>query len=300
MLVPAPVKRGDFVRVIAPSGPFEVPLLWRGLGFLRQHFRVRFSRGIFERHGYLAGDDTRRAEELAHALGEADTSAIFAARGGYGATRFAHQMPWETLRENPKWIVGFSDITALHLEAMRVDVASLHASNVTGLGRSDARCRDGMLSVLANPTEPRTFEGLTTVRAGTATGPVLGGNLALIEAVAASGRLTLPPGAILLIEDVGERPYRIDRMLTSLLVGGHLGGLSGVIVGEFLACNPGVDGTTVVDVIADRLAPLGVPIVRGAPVGHGRANEPVGLGLPASLDAGEAGKATVTVGGVSS
>lgn len=264
------------------------------MGWLRERYRVHFDRGIFAHHGYLAGDDDRRAAELSEALEEPGLAAIFCARGGYGASRYAHRMPWEALRRHPKWLVGFSDVTALHLEANRVGVASLHACNVTALGRSDAPTRDGLRAVLEEPDLPRVWAG-TPCQDGDVSGPLWGGNLALVHACAAAGRLALPRGAVLLLEDVGERPYRLDRMVTTLVVGGHLDAIAGVVVGELTACAPGSDGVRPLEALVDVLAPLGVPILGDVPVGHGRRNEPVVLGGPVQLRVG-GGEGSLSLG----
>lgn len=274
---PAPLRPGDAVRVVAPSGPFPPALVWRGLGWLRDRYRVRFNRGIFARDGYFAGDDARREEELRAALTEPDTRAIVCARGGYGASRYAHRLPWASLRRAPKWLVGFSDVTALHLEANRAGVASLHAGNVTALGRGDHQTREGLRRALEDPTGPRRWPVRVHVP-GPCEGPLWGGNLALLHGCAVAGRLALPEGAVLLVEDVGERPYRLDRMVTTLLVGGHLDRVAGVALGEFTDCRPGDDGLGAEEVLVSLFSRLGVPVVGEVPVGHGRRNEPVVLG----------------------
>jgi len=252
---------------------------------LAERYRVRFDRGLFARKGYLAGEDGRRAEELRRAVLDPDVRLILAARGGYGASRVVHEIPWAALRERPKWIAGFSDVTALHAEAAAVGVASLHASHLTALGRADLSLRAAMFDAFESPSRPRRLEGLRTIRPGVARGAAFGGNLTVLHACAAAGRLAVPEGAIVLLEDVTERPYRIDRSLSTLLLGGHFANVAGFVLGDFTACDPGPDGVTVEEVLRDCLGSLGVPVVAGLPVGHGRRNEPVPLGLAASVDA---------------
>jgi muramoyltetrapeptide carboxypeptidase len=287
-LLPPALRPGARVRVIAPAGPFEPPLVWRGLGWLSERYDVRFTRRIFARHGYLAGDDQSRRAELAAALCE-DVDAIVCDRGGYGATRIADAIAWDALADRPRWIVGFSDVTALHVEAWRVGVASLHAHNVGGLGRGDARARQEWIAQLEAPRRQRTWSGLATVFPGQATAPMVGGNLTLLHACAAADRLLLPQACILLLEDVSEAPYRLDRALTSLRSAGVLGAVAGVVLGEFTSCDAGRDGVTVAAVMRDRLGDVGVPVVAGAPVGHGRRNEPFVCGAPVTLTADATG-----------
>lgn len=296
MIHPPALRPGDTIAVVAPSSPFEPVLAWVGLGFLAQRYRVRFDRGLFTRTGYLAGSDERRRDELVRALTDPAVRAVIAARGGYGASRFIHDLDFGVLARSPRWIVGFSDITALHVEAARAGVASLHASHVTSLGRGDAHGRDAFIRALEHPDEARTYAELSALVEGAAEGPLFGGNLTLLHAAAAAGRLHIPEGAVLLLEDVSERPYRIDRMLTTLGIGGHLARVSAVVLGDFTQCDPGPDQVTAAEVLGERLGRLAVPIVRGLPVGHGLRNDPVVLGGWARVEA-RAGLAAVTLGG---
>ena len=288
MIFPPPLRPGDTVAVVAPSGPFPVEAIgWRGLGFLAERYRLRFDRrALFARCGYLAGDDDVRRRALTSALTEPGVGAVLAARGGYGANRVAHGLDFGALREHPRWIIGFSDVTVLHLEAARAGVASLHASNLTALGPCDRKARAELLEALENPLRTRTFDDLPTVTPGRAEGPLYGGNLAMLHACAAAGRLAVPDGAIVFFEDITEKPYRIDRMLTTLAIGGHFDRAAGFLVGDFTQCEPGPDGVTVADVVRDRLGGLGVPVAADAPIGHGARNRPVVLGAPTRIEAG--------------
>lgn len=285
MIFPPALCPGDVIAVVAPASPFEPVLAWVGLGWLARRYRVRFTRGMFARTGYLAGNDERRRDELALALADPDVRAVLAVRGGYGASRFVHTLDWAAFARAPRWIIGFSDVTALHVEAARVGVASIHGPNLTALGRGDARARSAFVGAVEQPGCETTYRGLGVVREGTAEGPLFGGNLTLLHACAAAGRLAMPEGAVLLIEDVTERPFRIDRVLATLAAGGHLARASAVVVGDFTQCDPGPDGVTVEEVLADHLGRLGVPVVRGIPVGHSARNEPVVLGGRARVEA---------------
>lgn len=283
---PPALRPGDTIAVVASSSPFEPTPLWVGLGWLARRYRVRFTRRIFERTGYLAGADDARLAELVDALTHPEVKAILVARGGYGLSRIVHRVDWTQLRAAPRWLVGFSDVTAMHVEAARVGIMSMHACHVGALGRADAALRAGMVGALEAPLSPRRWDGLRSARAGRAEGPWFGGNLTLLHACAAAGRLEVPEGAVLLLEDVTERPYRIDRMLTTLDAGGHFDRVSAFVLGEFVGCEPGADGVRVEDVLVERLIGRGVPVVLGAPVGHGRINEPVPLGARAVVEAG--------------
>ncbi len=268
---------------MAPSSPVDAVRGFKGLSFLRSHFRVRFRRDAFERRGYLAGSDSRREAELSAALADPEVKAVFAMRGGVGASRFIGRVNFEQLRSQPKWVVGFSDITALHLESTRVCVGSLHGPHVASLGRCDVRAERELLATLRAPTAFREYS-LRALAVGTASGRLWGGNLAILHDAAAAGRLVPPKHGILFLEDVGERPYRIDRMLTALIVGGQLSSVGGVVLGDFTDCRPGPDGITVEQVLRERLGELGVPVASGMAAGHDTINTPMVLGAPCKLE----------------
>lgn len=270
--------------MIAPSSAFDRALALRGIGWLAERYRVEFSWESFAREGFLAGNDERRLGELDAALRREDLCAIVCARGGYGLTRIAHLADWTSLRAHPKWIVGFSDVTAMHVEAQAHEVASIHADNVAGLGRGDAHARELWRRVLEAPGQARRLSGLSAWCAGSAAGTLCGGNLSLLFACQAAGRLRLPDDPVLALEDVTEAAYRIDRMLSALLAGGVFSRVRAVLVGDFSDCPPS-RGVTVEAVLRERLGTLGVPVLAGLPFGHGQKNEPLVFGLPASVDA---------------
>jgi muramoyltetrapeptide carboxypeptidase len=272
------------VAVVAPSSPIPDGELWRGLAWLRMRYRLRLLPSILAREAYLAGDDERRRAELAGALLDDEVKAVVVARGGYGAMRIVKDLPWAQFARRPKWIVGFSDVTALQAMAWRVGVASVHGPNVATLGRDvSPSVRMAWLSSVESLPATRVWRGLRVVHGGDAEGVLVGGNLALLHAMAAAGLLELPVGAILAIEDVSEAPYRVDRMLTSLLLGGHLARVSAVVVGGFEGCGPRDDGRTVDEVIADRTRALAVPVLAAAPFGHAPLNEAFVLGARATV-----------------
>lgn len=277
---------GDAVRVVAPSGPFDRTLCLVGAGFLATRYRVGFDWSMFERRGFLAGSDQRRKGELERAIAQPEVRAIVAARGGYGLTRIAHATSLAPLARDPKWIVGFSDVTALHVECARLGIASIHAHNCAGLGRGDALGRAALIDALESPTRPRCFDSLQTWHRGHASGTLFGGNLTVLFTLAAAGRLFVPEGAVLFLEDVTESAYRLDRMLSALLVAGALDRVAAVAVGELTDCPAGPHGVPAEDAVRERLAELGVPVVAGVPAGHGRNNAPLVFGSPARVSSG--------------
>jgi muramoyltetrapeptide carboxypeptidase len=293
MVWPAAVSPGDCIAVVAPSSPFDPGPFDRGLAWLRQRYRVKVADGVLARHGYLAGDDARRAAELGGAMTDPEVVAIVAARGGYGAMRILDALPWDGFARSPKWLVGFSDVTALHACAWARGIASIHAPNATGLGQEAPEVDVGSawLRAVESRGDAASWEGLRVLHrgAGEASGTLVGGNLSLVQAMAAAGRLTLPQGCVLALEDVTERPYRIDRMLTALRLGGHLERVGAIVLGSFDQCDPGPDGVTVLEVLTERTRDLGIVVVAAAPFGHASPNEAFILGSTATVTAGDVG-----------
>jgi muramoyltetrapeptide carboxypeptidase len=252
------------------------------MAWLKARYRLSFEPGLFARHGFLAGSDARRLSELAAAVSDPSVDAIVTARGGHGLLRIVQAVPWGRLREHPKWIVGFSDPTALHSEAWKVGVVSLHAANVAGLGRAHEGTRAEWLRCLEAPDEVRTITGVGLVP-GRVRGPVVGGNLTVLTMLATANRLQLPSGCILLLEDVTETSYRIDRMLAALRLGGHLDRVAAIAFGEFTDCGSGLFRVPV-DAVLQEFVAGSLPAVGALPVGHGARNVPVHFGAVATLD----------------
>lgn len=277
-----PLRPGSLIAVAAPASPFDRNELFRGLAWLRTRYRLRIDTRVLDRKGYLAGADASRLDVLAKAMCDPEVEAILMARGGYGALRIADDLPWDDFVEAPKHLVGFSDICALHAFANRRSIVTVHGPNVTGLGRAiTAAERLSLIACLEGlPLAPWT---LRAIRRGKARGPLVGGNLALVQAMVAAGEFAVPADAIVVLEDITERPYRIDRMLASLHLGGVFDRASAVVFGDFAQCDPGPDGVTVEEVIRDLAEKLAIPVYAGAPFGHGAPNFAFPLGAIAEL-----------------
>lgn len=236
---------------------------------------------------YLAGEDAQRADDLTSALAGRQYHAMFCGRGGYGAQRTLELLDWTAIDPNfPRVIVGYSDVTAL-LEAVlaRLGWSSLFGPVVAGpdfrVGSAPFQALAKMLFEPAAVTELR-FNQSRTLVAGAATGISLGGTLSLLASSLGTPTSVPAHGAILLIEDVGEQPYQLDRMLTQLRRSGYLDGVRGVLAGSFSRC-----GTPeIIDrLLLDRLGDLGVPVLAGADLGHGVPQQTYPIGVRVELDA---------------
>lgn len=288
------------MRIIAPSSPFEPSELERGIAVLRDRLGLvpRARPDLGARAGYLAGDDARRLAEWREAVADPEARAIFCARGGYGAMRLLPELDPRPLLDRPKLLVGFSDVTALHALLNRAGLATLHGPVLTQLGRAPDAAVAHLEALLFGTAPPAPgagapapgagLAGAGTVRAGRATGPLLGGSLTLLAHLC--GTPYLPPleGAILLLEDVDEKPYRIDRYVTQLRLAGALSRVAGVAVGQVIGCDGG--GLRGAEVLRELVASLGVPAIEGIPAGHADANFALPLGATATLVAPGAGE----------
>lgn len=283
---PPALRPGDPVAVVAPASPFDAESFEAGLAVLGRRYRVVCDEGLRATTRYLAGPDARRLGELLGALADGAVRAVFAARGGYGTLRLLPQLAPRLVRDRPppKAMVGFSDLTALHLVLQAAGWVSVHGPVVTQLATQPPEVLERLYRLLESPTTvPGPLAGVP-VAPGTVEGPLLGGNLSVLTRLL--GTPYLPPleGAVLLLEDVGERPYRLDRMWTHLRLAGVFQRVVGLALGQFTDCEePGADYRAE-DVLRDLVAETGLPCVAGLPVGHRGPNEPLPLGCRVRLD----------------
>ena len=281
---------GSRAAVVAPSGPVPPERLDAGLAVLRSWgLQVEVADHVRDVHpqlAYLAADDAARAADLVRAWCAPDVAAVFCARGGYGAQRITDLLDWSALAAaGPKVLVGFSDVTALHQAfGSRLGLSTVHGPVVSSLGAGDEESRAHLRRLLFDPEPglplaPQPLRGLVP---GQAEGVLVGGNLALLAAdVGTSGSLRAA-GSIAVLEDVSEDLYRLDRLLTQLLRSGWFHDVRGVVLGDFTRC---ATPEAVRGLVLDRLGPLRVPVVSGAPFGHEPRNLAFPLGVVARLDA---------------
>ncbi|MDT9691388.1 LD-carboxypeptidase [Streptomyces sp. P9(2023)] len=289
---PARLRPGARVAVVAPSGPIPEDRLAAGLDILRGwDLDPVVAPHVLDVHGelgYLAGSDADRARDLQEAWCDPAVSAVICARGGYGAQRMVDLIDWAAIRAaGPKVFVGYSDVTALHEAfAVRTGLATLHGPMVAAATfLKDPRTQESLRATLLAPESARTL-GLGTARPlapGRAHGVTLGGCVSLLAAELGTPHARPSArGGLLLLEDVGEEGYRLDRILTQLLRSGWLDGVSGIGLGSWAECGPYGE---VRAVLADRLGGLGVPVVEELGFGHGETALTFPLGVPGVLDA---------------
>ena len=291
--LPPRLRPGDRVRLVSPASPPEREQVLRGAEILAGwRLVVEIGEHVFDRRGhYLAGRDEDRLADINEALRDPGVRAIFSTRGGKGAYRIAHGLDFDAASLDPKPLVGFSDITILHLALWKhCRNGGFHGPH---MGWDDAWYGDAAADSLRRALmEPKPIciqqdAGELTagiVREGAAAGVLIGGNLGMIG-TAVGWACPSFAGAILLIEAIDTYLGQVDRTLTQLLRSGVLEGLEGVAVGQFIRCSEERPGKwSVVDVLEDRLSALGVPVLGGLPIGHGRHPLTVPLGTMARVD----------------
>jgi muramoyltetrapeptide carboxypeptidase len=301
---PPALKPGDTVMFIAPAGPVELPSTLEYVRRLEKAgYKTRIPKGIDRKMGYLAGRDEERAAELNAAIRDPNVRAIFPCRGGYGLTRILDRIDYAALRNDPKILIGFSDLTALHLAvARKARVITFHSPLATrALLQEDknhafaaASFRRAIfadqyvkgaagytIDVPDDPPRPVKLVG------GKARGRLLGGNLTLICSTLGTPYAIQPMGAILFIEDVNEAPYRIDRALSQLRLAGILDVVAGIVVGSFTSREP-KDAKEFERLFREYLGKMKVPVVMGFPIGHTARNATLPHGALAELDGDKA------------
>jgi muramoyltetrapeptide carboxypeptidase len=289
---PRALRPGDVLGIVAPAGPVaDRSGVEAGAARLeRLGFRVRYEERIFQSHRYLAGDDGARAEELMRCFEDPGVAGILALRGGYGSARLLSRIDPARLRGREKVFMGFSDLTTLHLYFRRTfGWVTFHGPMATSpfLYSLSGEEERHLVSLLTDPEyRPRlSFEGVEAWSGGVAEGPLIGGCLSLVVASLGTPYEIQTEGCILLLEDLGEPPYRLDRMLTHLRLAGKLEGLAGILLGSFEGSQSEDASYTADDVLKEALLPLGIPVLAHLPCGHGPRNWPLPLNLPVHIDA---------------
>jgi muramoyltetrapeptide carboxypeptidase len=281
---PKALKPGDLVGIAAPAGPFPRDRFEAGLRRLESlGLRTMVPRDIFRRDGYLAGSDRDRAAVFNRLAADEEVRAIVCARGGYGSMRILDLIDRNLFAARCKILIGFSDVTALLLDLYEhTSVATFHGPVVTSLAEADDATLGHLRRLLFGETAfPIELPPNKVIHPGRAEGPLLGGNLTMIVHMLAAGRLPDPAGAILFLEDTGEAPYRIDRMLVTLKQSGYLDRAAGLVFGHFQDCGPDDELSRALE---RGLADFRGPAASGLPIGHGETNLALPIGPRAVLD----------------
>lgn len=281
------------VHVFAASGPVDAARVDRGIEVMRGMGvgPIGAADNLYTREGYFAGDDASRLQSVLAGL---DADVLWSARGGYGATRILGRLDPERVAASRSVMIGFSDTTALLCRWLRCGGRGIHGPVVGQLAEVTDDDRDRLTTWLAGevPSPLEATEG-SVVFGGRVEGKLVAGNVEVLRSLVGTGDFPDLRGCILALEEVGERPYRLDRALTHMLEAGALRGLAGLVIGQLRGCvepsTGGSQGADALEVIEDRLGRLGVPLVSGFPFGHDpKRNSPLAVGVKARLHADDA------------
>jgi muramoyltetrapeptide carboxypeptidase len=295
LIQPPYLKAGDTVAIVAPSGILnnrdkevnqakELLNSW-GLNVVVGDF-------VFNKANHFAGTDNERAEDFQKALDNPNIKAIWCARGGYGTVRMIDKLDYTKYKENPKWIIGYSDITAIHNQLNIEGSESIHAMMCTSLTDDLSEIEETLETfkcALFGKSLNYTIEGSSYNKTGTVTAPLVGGNLTLLHTMLGSKTSIDTSGKILFIEEIGEYKYHIDRMLQSLKRAGYFENLKGLIVGDMskMRKNTTPWGTSIEQLILDAVAEYDFPILFGFPAGHEDDNRALILGRTIKMTVGK-------------
>ena len=294
---PPRLRLGDTVGLVAPASAVTVPYeLDRAIHWIRGMGLVpKIGRHVADQDGYLAGRDIDRAADIDAMFADPEVRALFAVRGGWGGARILPLLDWASIRANPKLLIGYSDTTALHLAiAARAGFPTLHAPNAAS--RWEAASWEslwriafaGATPVLGGEEAERASGRVARILApGSTHGRLLGGNLTILSTLMGTGWLPAFDGAILFLEDIGEEPYRVDRMLQHLKLAGVFDRVNGVVFGQCTRCtspDPDYAGFLLDDVIDRHLAGLDKPVIAGFNTGHVTNQLTLPINVPVELD----------------
>ncbi len=291
LLRPSCLQTGDHVALLSPASPPRDPsMVSRAQTRLQAlGFQVHSGRTARQRQGYLAGPDRARSSDLERAFTSPQIKGVFCTRGGYGVSRLLEHLDLDRLRRHPKVLVGFSDLTLLHLALQKVGLVSFWGPMPgASTGISDWSWKWLQRAVFSSqPLGKIPAVGGQTLRSGQTSGRMTGGTLSLLAASLGAPYEVRTRNRIVFLEDIGEEPYRIDRMLTQLLAAGKLKDAAGIVLGKFTDCEPRKTRPSfwLREVLIDRLRPLGVPVYSGLPVGHIANQVTLPYGVKARMDA---------------
>ena len=285
-IAPPFLKLGDTVAIVAPSGVLKhrTADIERAKKVLHSWgLEVVVGKHVFKEYHHFAGTDTERCEDLQNALDNPAIKAIWCARGGYGTVRILDQLDYTRFKQHPKWLIGYSDITALHSQIHNLGYQTLHAIMCVSIPENIAEIKESIKTLknaIFGKAEIYTLKGSQYNQEGEVSGMLVGGNLTLLHTMLGSKTSIDTTNKILFIEEIGEYKYHIDRMLQSLKRAGYFNHCKGVLIGDMskLRKNTTLWGSSIEQLIIDALAPYNLPIAFNMPAGHEKDNRTLILG----------------------
>lgn len=297
MIIPPYLQPGDRIRIVSPAGKVQKDKVLPGIKLLQDEgYDVVVGKHVFDKHFQYAGTDLQRAADFQEAINDPDTKAIICARGGYGTVRIIEKTDFSPLLKNNKWIVGFSDITILHTVLNKLGLASIHGA-MPGFFVENKKMTRSFLSLMELISTGKSqfdIKAHELNRSGSCTGELVGGNLSLIYSLQGTPWQLETRGKILIIEDLTEYFYHLDRMMQNLRLAGQLKNLAGLIVGGFteMKDNDSPFGKSAYEIIMDAVQDYHFPVCFDFPVGHIPKNLALMLGSNYHLNVAESCKLT--------
>lgn len=297
MIKPKALKFGDTLGLIAPASNTTEENVQKSIKKLVElGFKVREGKSLYKRHGFLAGDDQTRAQDINEMFADPEVDGIICIRGGTGAPRILELLDYDVIKKNPKVFIGYSDITVLHIAFNQIcNLVTFHGPMVSSnmIDDFDDYSKEGLFRLIMDPDaygklENPEGEEIVTINSGIGIGQLAGGCLALVCSTLGTPYEIDTKGKILVLEDLGEEPYKVDRMLNQLRLAGKLQEANGIILGTFEDSAPKggyQDSQPMEEVFDDHLKRLGVPAIYNLRIGHCKPVMTVPLGVYAKLDA---------------
>lgn len=300
VITPKPLRKGDLIAIVPTARAIVAEELREGIALAESWgLRVRLGAGIGRKHFQQAGTDQERAADLQAAINDPEVRAIWCARGGYGTVHLMDKLDLTPLRKEPKWIVGFSDVTVLHNALLNMGVASLHAQMPFMIGNKTEACRETLRATLFGEPHEITYTFAETktegplIRTGEATGQLIGGNLSILYALRGTQFDIDPAGKILYLEDLDELNYHLDRMLQNLKYSGWFKNLAGLVIGHMTDMHDKSEedpfGQTANAMIKAAMGDGSYPVCSGFPAGHDADNRALILGKKTTLSVTDKG-----------
>lgn len=290
---PSPIKPGDKIRIVSPAGKVAEKYVLPAVEWLTQQgYKVELGKHVFASHFQFSGTDAERLEDLQTAFDDPETAAIICSRGGYGTVRIIEQIDFSNFKKNPRWLVGFSDITVLHAALNKLNIATIHGTMPRYFfddNNLPTENLETLMKLLRGNEGKYKIGALPENRIGSCTAEVVGGNLSIIVSLFGTKYETDTRGKILFIEDIDEYLYHTDRMMHQLKLAGKLDKLAGLIVGDFtdVKDNESPFGKTVHEIIAEAVADYDYPVCYGFPAGHDKRNLALVFGKTWKMDVAE-------------
>lgn len=291
MLAPPFLTPGDKIGIVSTARKIDREALIPAIKLIDDWgFRVKLGKSIDVEYDQFAGDDLHRASDFQQMLDDSEIKAIWCARGGYGTVRMVDKLDFESFKKNPKWIIGYSDITVLHAHVHGFGISTLHAQMPLEIEKKTPETAASIQNaLLGHPMELFFSSENRLNRPGRSTGPLIGGNLSVLYSLCGSASAIDTTGKILFLEDLDEYLYHIDRMLQNLKRNGMLDNLSGLVVGGMTDMNDNTIpfGKTAEEIIGDAVSEYGYPVAFNCPAGHLPDNRALIFGSVAELEINE-------------